>query len=343
MKISIIGASGSVGQEIIRMFIMEQFPNNISLELFYHSVQGKSKLLGMIYDSLLVNRDKNISITNQVDSLKGSSIIILCAGQAVATDIGMIQNSGKSNDNNRDSVYTQNRDIILHWAKQISLYAPYALAILVTNPVSRLLLDVLKCYPYLKIIGCGVTNDTMRVRNEVLKRFLFANVNELFIIGEHNLTNQTIALKHFNHYNSLSLSRDVFEFKFDTEDSKEQYISDMKNIQNELLITGSLCLGLYDGLPILYQSYMKHRLSHFLYKTHMSTAMAIKEIVDAYIYEDRAISVEIGVKQYLNYTNCVLGIPIRFISNQIVLLDIKFDEFERKVLLKSVEKYGGLR
>lgn len=341
MKISVIGSSGSVGQEIIRMYILNQFPMNTHLVLFYHSIQGKDKLLGMVYDNLLVNRDDDISITNRVDSLKGSSIIILCAGKAVTTNIDMIQTSGKGNNNNRDSVYNQNKDIILQWTNQISIYAPDALVILVTNPVSRLLVDVLKCYPGLKIIGCGVTNDTMRVRNEFSKCFSEVNLSELFIIGEHNLASQTVALEHFNQYNSVVFPREVFEITFTTDDSKEQYISDMKNKQNELLTTDSLCLGIYDDLPILYRSYMKHRLSHFLYKTHMSTAIAIKEIIDAYIYGDRTVSVEIGVKRYLNYSNCVLGIPVRFVNNQIVFPNIQFDKFERKILLRNANRYGG--
>lgn len=55
MKISIIGASGSVGQEITRTILTNDSIQFEYLYLFTHSNMGKNSVTGMIYDMEIGN------------------------------------------------------------------------------------------------------------------------------------------------------------------------------------------------------------------------------------------------------------------------------------------------
>lgn len=340
MKISIVGSSGSVGRELVRLFFYNQIPFDVELNLFYNSQQGRMRIWGMLSDALIENKDRNVSITNQPQELKGSAIVVLCGGQAITTEIEKIHPSNIANENNRDSVYIENKGIIEYWAMHISNLAPDALVILVTNPVSKLLNDVLNQYPKMKIVGCGITNDTLRVRNEVKKQFPKIDTRNLFVIGEHNLINQTVTLAYYNYTGSLLLEEKLFEKRFETSQEKRKYINHLKNTQNSLL-AGNEDFCIDSNIPILYRSYLRHRMAHFLYKTHISTAAAVKEIIMAYVLEDRLVSVETRVNKWRQYENCILGIPVRFVKKEIVVQDIIISSEEEKILNLCAEKYGG--
>lgn len=341
MKISIVGASGSVGRELVRLFIYNQIPFDVELNLFYNSQQGRKRIWGILNDALIENKDCNISITNQPQALQDSSIVVLCNGLAITTEIERIHTSDITNENNRDSVYKQNKHIIESWAIHISNFAPDALVILVTNPVSKLLADVLNHYPTMKIVGCGITNDTLRVRNEVKKQFPKVDTTTLFVIGEHNLINQTVALTYYNHAGVLSLEKELFEKLFENSQEKRKYIDSLKNAQNSLLRTQNADFCVDSHIPILYRSYLRHRMAHFLYKTHLSTAAAVNEIITAYVLEDRLVSVETRIDNWRGYRNCILGIPVRFVKKKIVVQDIALSSAEEEILNQCAEKYGG--
>lgn len=343
MKIGIIGASGAVGQEVIRILLYRKSLPKINLFLFYNSDNSKNKLLGMMYDMTFLEKyGINIKICNDESNLLNLDVVIICAGKSVSTNINSIPDSNSENDNNRNNLYNDNKDMIIKWGGFINQYCPHAIIILVTNPVSRLLKDIYLKYPHLKVIGCGITNDTMRIRNELIKSFPSSNISELFVLGEHSLSNQTVALEHFNHKNLRYIPRERFEFIFENDNEKLNYISMLKNLQNQLISSGNIILNMYDTMPIVYRSYFNHRLAHFLYKTHLSTANSICEIIEAVYFEDRIVSVEMKVKSYNGFSNCILGIPIKFIDHNIVPQNIEIDSYERAILRQCELKYGGI-
>lgn len=337
MKISIIGASGDVGQEVFKRVIH----NNIAdcIVLFYHTLLGKHKLIGMLSDELIGIAEKNVIISDNPESISDSKIIILCAGKAVSRDVDSIPVSGILNKNNRNSLYEENQKLILNYIEGIKSYASESLIILVTNPVTKLLHDIAAIYPELLIVGCGVTNDTLRLRNEVRINYPTIQVDNLFVIGEHDLNTQCVALSYFNKHSNFSFTRDLFEYEFSSEEEKRKRISELKNKQNADIATNNIRIDNYDNLPLLYRSYFKHRMAHFLYKTHISTASAVMEIIEAFISESRTVCSEISVKECVFGQSCVIGLPIRFVEGNIVIEYSDFDRYEQEILrLCTIDK-----
>lgn len=66
------------------------------------------------YDMEIGNLEQKITITDTPNELKHSDIIIVCAGNAVPTNITDVKESNKSNTNNRNLLYSINKDIVLH-------------------------------------------------------------------------------------------------------------------------------------------------------------------------------------------------------------------------------------
>lgn len=303
-KISIIGASGNVGCELFQNLLRSTL-NVEKLNLFFHSKQGEGRLVGLTNDYLCGNTIGKINITNNIDDLSDSSICIICAGAGMTTD----PKANNATINNRNVVFEQNEAIVLRWAETIMLKCPSALVVMVTNPVSKLMCSVLRLFPCMKIVGCGVTNDTMRVRNECRINHITKGIDGVFVVGEHDLSNQSVLLTQDVTWNSDG--KIDFDMHFSSEEEKHSYIAELKRVQNDKIIHEDYSVS--SSLPILYQSYMRHRLGHFLYKTHVSTAVAIMEIIKAYIYEDIAISVETVSED----SRFVVGVPICFKAQQI--------------------------
>lgn len=330
MKISIIGASGTVGQEVMRTFLLEnrsiQFDQ---LCLFTHSVKGKNRIEGMLYDLEIGNLERKIVIADTPEYLSNSDIVVICAGVPVPMDMAAIKESDKEkNQNNRDLLYSQNKEIVLQWIRYISSYSPNALLILVSNPVSKLLSDIHSECPGLLSVGCGITNDTLRVRNELIKEYPNSNPQHCFVIGSHDLNTQTIALTYFNLCTQSDFSRDVFEYTFTDAVEKRNYIACLKNEQNNIIRQKKISMRMYEEYPLLYRSYFNHRLAHFLYKTHISTAKAVLEIVYAYYGKIKQVSVEVYDEKY----NRVVGIPIFFKNSSIVYPEISYNQYELEIL-----------
>lgn len=328
MKISIIGASGSVGKEVARTILIDASIHFDNLYLFTHSDNGKNSIIGMLYDMEIGNLEQNITITDTPNELMHSNIIIICAGNAVPTNITNVKESNKSNTNNRNLLYSINKDIVLQWISYVSIFAPKALVILVTNPVSKLLTDIYSQYPNLLAVGCGITNDTLRVRNELIKEYPDIDVEHCFVIGSHDLNAQTVALTYLNQHSKINLSRASFEVLFENAEEKKLYTSQLKNKQNQQIRRGQISMRMYKDLPILYRSYFNHRLAHFLYKTHISTSLAVTDIINAYSNTTKKVSVEVFSPEY----NRIVGIPVSFHNESIIYQEIPYDAYELNVL-----------
>lgn len=328
MKISIVGASGSVGQEIARTILTNASIQFEKLYLFTHSSEGRNSVTGMIYDMEIGNLEQKITITDKQEELKYSDIIVICAGTAVSTNIVNIEESSRNNANNRNLLYSVNREIVLQWIRYVSIFAPKALVVLVTNPVSKLLSDIHFEYPHIVAVGCGVTNDTLRVRNELIKEYPDIDVTYCYVIGSHDVNAQTVALTYLNQYYKNDLSRDSFEFLFKDAEEKKIYTSRLKNEQNQLIQQGQISMYMYKDFPILYRSYFNHRLAHFLYKTHISTAMAVMDIISAYNNATQRVSVEVFNPEY----NRITGVPVSLYKGFIMYQEIPYDTYEEEIL-----------
>lgn len=339
MKIGIIGAGGDVGRELFERYLQQQMTQCSELTLFYHSEQSRRYLLGMLYDSMMQGQEQHIKITDQREDLKGLELVVLCAGLSIPSDIHKVYPPRKENQDNGRVSFFENRSIVLEWAGQIYRHCPEALIVLVTNPVSPLLAEIVSAYPSLQVAGCGITNDTLRVRNETARQFPEIDPELLFMVGEHDLLNQTVAFPFSEGGDERMPDRELFESTFESETLKKKYLTDLKDLQNRQLSSGEVVPGLYEELPLIYRSFLKHRFAHFLCKTHRSTALAVLEIIAAYDQGNRWVSVETAVREDPAFSSCVLGIPVLFDHRKIVSMKSKWSPAEEAVLRSMEAKY----
>lgn len=307
MKISIIGASGTIGRALFSQLSKHVSLSDTEIVLVCHSRKSLLTCQGMLNDALLGSFSKQIWATSNINDIVDSNICVICAGTPISNN--PITNNREIN--NRNTVFEENRIIVKPIIQSINRYCKDALVVLVTNPVSKLIAYSLQQYPNLNIVGCGVTNDTLRVRNEMQKASFPYNSHEIFVIGEHDIEHQSV----------IRLEGELNTNDFDhslSEEEKHKFIADLKLTQNNYIL--GKCGDIeYERLPLMYRSYFLHRLSHFLYNTQQSTAQSILEIILAYINEDRWVSVEV-----INQENtAIIGVPIRFRNGSLQYHPIK--------------------
>lgn len=336
MKLTIIGSTGFVGSELVKE-ALKNFNQIDEICCFYHSNKGKNKLIGMLNDLLLSNINNKIKITNNYLDTANSDICVICAGKAVSPNIKKISEGNVKIKDNRDLLYEKNKDIVMKCIDNVYKFSKNSLIILVTNPVSRLLKDIYTKYPKIKAVGCGVINDTFRVRNEYSKVY-DDKCENLFVIGEHNLLRQTVALEFFNTKRKQKLERKIFEVMISRE-KKEEFIKKLKKQQNELILRNDIntLLEWNIDFPLLYRSYFIHRMSNFLYRTHISTTVAIEEIIRAYLSEKEIVSVEI--KYHFLGEEFIVGLPIKFENKNIQIVKIPMNKEEIDILNDCKKKF----
>lgn len=297
MKLSLFGASGDVGQELFKRFTSNRMSCDTDICLFCHSRSGKEKLIGLLNDELILFGHYNCRIAEGWDDLAHTDICVICAGKP----IGQETDGNQAGVNNRDKVLESNLPVVLEIVNQIMKICPSCFVILVTNPVSRIMSEILSLYPECNIVGCGVTNDTLRVRSEVLRNSREYTTEGLFVAGEHDIRNQEII-----NLGSRHLPENM-DRAFASTEEKLTYISKLKSIQNADVL-GWFDKGFVKELPILYSSYFRHRLAHFLYKTHVSTACCVMEIIKSYIIGGTTVSVETADDSF----SYIIGAPVVF-------------------------------
>lgn len=214
VKITIMGASGTIGKNVAFSLAKEDVIDEIvmfSRPSSFEKVKGE--ILDM-YDALAAeNIDCELIASSSFVDLKDSSIVLITSG--VPRSEGM----------SRLDLAVPNSKIVKDYAKQISIYAPDSIILIVTNPVDVMTTIALEAsgFDKRKVIGLGNHLDSLRLKTKLAKLF-HVNSGEIHtrVIGEHGdhmvplLSSTTIGgilLKNFGEYNDLNIHKLISTLK----------------------------------------------------------------------------------------------------------------------------------
>lgn len=169
MKITILGAAGKVGTEIIRLLAgQDYFKEKLEVVLFTpHNVQKIQGFLMDLEEALFIRNKKfshNVKFlpTNNFGSLSESELVIICAG--LFADEKEKKQCYLSDPSGRSIQSLKNYPIIEEMCKQIKRYAPSATLIVVTNQADIMTQKARDVLISENIYGLGCYLDTIRFK-----------------------------------------------------------------------------------------------------------------------------------------------------------------------------------
>ncbi|MBE6485322.1 MAG: malate dehydrogenase [Methanosphaera stadtmanae] len=219
MKISIIGASGTIGKNVAFNLTKNEVIDEIVLYSRRHNYE---KIIGEvldIYDALVAeNIDSTLIPTSNIEDISGSDIVLLTAGVP------------RKKSSTRLNLAQTNSKIIKKYSQYIAKYAPNSIILVVTNPVDVMTSIALEYsgFEKTKVIGLGNHLDSLRLKTILAKHFNI-NSGEIHtrVIGEHGehmvplLSSTTIGgipLKYFVSHNELNVNELVIKLNNAAED-----------------------------------------------------------------------------------------------------------------------------
>ena len=173
-RVAIVGGAGRVGVSFAFHLLSEDICKQIVLiDVAEDPVAGER--LDLMHASSCLGNTRFIAGTNP-ELLVGAQVIVIPAG------------ARRRPDQSRLELIRQNVGIIDYWMDKINIYNPYAIVLIVVNPV-----DVLTYRAYCvggqhrhRIFGLGNVMDVVRFKSILAERF---NWNPLFVdaylLGEH--------------------------------------------------------------------------------------------------------------------------------------------------------------
>lgn len=204
VKISIIGASGTIGKNVAFTLAREDVIDEIvmySRESSHNRVKGE--VLDM-YDALAAEDIESVlTASSDIEDIAGSKIVLITSG--------IPRKDGYS----RLDLAVPNAKIIRGYAQDIAKYAPDSIILIVTNPVDVMTSIALKYSGFEKtrVIGLGNHLDSLRLKTILAKHFkIHSGEIHTRVIGEHGdhmvplLSSTTIGgipLKYFVHATDL--------------------------------------------------------------------------------------------------------------------------------------------
>jgi len=300
LKVSVIGASGTVGKAAAFSLAQEGAVDELVLiarEESLNKIEGEA--LDM-YDAMAA-KDIGVVIRASADmkEVADSNIVIIAAG--IPRRAGM----------SRLDVAVPNAKIVAGYARQIAEYAPDTIILVISNPVDIMTYVALKASGFnkTKVFGLGNHLDSLRLKNLVARHFNI-HVSEIHtrVIGEHGdnmvpLLSSTsiggILVKHFSRYESLDI---------------DKIIKNVKGAGNYVISKKG--------------------------STEYGPAFAISNIVNIILSDDKKIlTVSTYLESEIEAVNDVcLGVPVKLGINGIErIIRIKMSEKEKKAFLKAAE------
>lgn len=324
MKISIVGANGSVGHEIARHFLCRE---NIGdkIALVTKSRQSHKQLVSLVHDSPYGFMGKNVEVSTEARTLKASDVIFFSAGQAFV-----------SRNMTQEQMFNYNNELFNHYCEKMEKLCPGALVILITNPVSKLM-QAGSGFKKLNFAGVGLANDTLRLRKNFLEDFGYAEEN-LFMIGDH-LANQVPTLSQID--TKISQRIQKYERKY-TEVKKTNKLREyVRKRSFELLDKGNVknMFDFVETVPLAHRGDSRQRFINYITKTACSSSHAAITLFNSVFNRKIKISSEVVCEEYLGLPKSVLGVPIRFDGNEPQPIELDYWESELNVLERCSNLY----
>jgi malate dehydrogenase len=215
MKVTIIGASGTVGAAAA-FTIAEEIP--LTELLLYSRESSLSRIKGESLDMYDALAAKNIrvalKVTSDMKDISGSDIVVITSGIS------------RTGDMSRKDLAIPNAKIVAKYSKEVAKYAPNSILLIVTNPVDVMTHVAFKAsgFDKNKVFGLGNHLDSLRLK-AMLARHFDINVSEVHsrVVGEHGenmvpLLSSTaiggILLKYFRNYNTLDVNKMIDRVKY---------------------------------------------------------------------------------------------------------------------------------
>lgn len=197
MKISIIGASGKVGLEVIRLLSeQDDFVNPVTVILY--SPNNTTKVFGYLQDleESFIARDKSFAknicfvLTSDIQLVQCSDLIIITAGLFATEEE---KNAMLLKDiSGRDIQSTKNLPLICDICNNLREISPLSQIIIITNQVDIMSAIAREILMTERIYGLGCYIDTIRFKNifvqEANKNNIMLDINDIQanILGYHN-------------------------------------------------------------------------------------------------------------------------------------------------------------
>lgn len=172
-KVSVIGA-GNVGATATYAMLLDGTPTHLNL-IDVNREKAEGVILDM-YHSLPLLSNVELSAGGEMADCSGSNLVIITAGAR--------QNEGET----RRDLIQKNKAIFTDIIPKIAKAAPYAILLIVSNPVdvlTQLALELSGFSPE-RVFGSGTMLDTMRFRYHIAEQAKVGPHSvEAFILGEH--------------------------------------------------------------------------------------------------------------------------------------------------------------
>ncbi|MEE1117322.1 lactate/malate family dehydrogenase, partial [Methanosphaera sp.] len=162
LKISIIGASGTIGKNVAFNLAKNDVIDEIVL---YSREHNHEKVIGEvldIYDALVAENIESMLIpSSDIKDIAGSDIVLVTAGIP------------KKESSTRLNLAQTNSKIIKKYSIDIAKYAPNSIILIVTNPVDVMTSIALEYsgFEKTKVIGLGNHLDSLRLKTILAKHF----------------------------------------------------------------------------------------------------------------------------------------------------------------------------
>jgi malate dehydrogenase len=163
MNISVVGASGDIGREVVAMLIETgAMDRDATLQLVGRPEgQSASFLHGLVSDLLDAHSEKSprLEVVLEAEAIQGD-LVIFCAGQTVPTDPHQVLD--------RSALAERNAPVFERYAKAIAQTGKAEqIVIIVSNPVELAVHIFSKYIDPARVIGMGAFLDTIRFRREI--------------------------------------------------------------------------------------------------------------------------------------------------------------------------------
>ncbi|AWX32440.1 malate dehydrogenase [Methanosphaera sp. BMS] len=177
VKITIIGASGTIGKNVAFKLAKEDQIHEIVLFSRKTSNERVKGEIRDMYDALSAdNIDVTLTPSYDYEDIRGSEIVLITSGTP--------RKQGMS----RLDLAVPNAKIIEEYARNIAVYAPDCIILIVTNPVDVMTTIALEASGFDKsrVIGLGNHLDSLRLKTMLAKHYNI-NSGEIHtrVIGEH--------------------------------------------------------------------------------------------------------------------------------------------------------------
>lgn len=192
MKISIVGASGKIGTETIRL-LAEQNCFDDKLDVVLYAPNNSNKIKGLLEDieeSLLIrgntfSQNIKLSPTSNIKEITNSDMIVICAGLFATSEEKLSYKNIDPTGRNIQSI--KNYPIITSLCEDIKKHSPKASVLVVTNQSDIMTAKTRKLLGHKNVFGLGCYLDTLRF-NKIFSELSGLSKDEFnaTILGFHN-------------------------------------------------------------------------------------------------------------------------------------------------------------